>query len=56
MKLSESIEAVRSLMDRSASCLPDEALGDKAVTAVVHRSEQVTAGGLFVAIDRKSVV
>lgn len=50
MKLSESIEAVRSLMDRSASCLPDEALGDKAVTAVVHRSEQVTAGGLFVAI------
>jgi len=50
MKLSESIEAVRSLMDRGASCLPEEARRDEAISAVVHRSDQITAGGLFVAI------
>ena len=50
MKLSESIEAVRPLMERSASRLPEGALGDKEITAVVHRSDQVSAGALFVAI------
>ena len=50
MKLSESIEAVRPLMERNASRLPDKALRDKNITAVAHRSDQVKAGGLFVAI------
>lgn len=50
MKLSESIEAVRPLMDRSASRMPDKAPGDKNITKVVHRSDQISAGGLFVAI------
>src|SRR6056297_3081874 len=50
MKLSESIEALGSEMDRNASRLPAKGGEELEITTVEHRSNRMVPGGLFVAI------